>query len=279
MKLSEVITYNGGKGDLDGNNYWKKHRVPRYIYIFTMLVLMGICIGLVSLFVCSSYLGNEDWAMFLSYLREPLILLLNLLPCVLLVLLFYFATGRAWAAFTFPALLIFILSLINYYKIRIRNEPFLASDISLAGEAAGIISNYTLDVTGRVLLLIGCFVFGVLFAVFLMRGSLKNKWARIIGSVLSAGALAALFFTVYISPTVYNTATNETAEYNRWSELQVYVSKGFVYPFLHSVPDAFPKPPEGYDEDDAAELLGAYQDEGINESKKVNLIAVMLEAY
>ena len=88
MKFSDIIFYNKGVGEADGNNYWKKYRVPHYVYIFTVLVLMGIGIGIVSLFLCSAYLEEIGWGMFLSYLHEPLILLLNILPCVLLVLLF-----------------------------------------------------------------------------------------------------------------------------------------------------------------------------------------------
>ena len=130
MKISDIVFYNKGRGAADGNNYWRKYRTPHYIYIFTMLVLMGIGIGVVSLFLCSSYLDEIGWEMFGTYFQEPLILLLNILPCVLLVLFFYFATGRAWAAFTFPALIVFILSLVNYYKIRIRSEAFIAKDLA-----------------------------------------------------------------------------------------------------------------------------------------------------
>ena len=278
MKFSDIIFYNKGVGEADGNNYWKKYRVPHYVYIFTVLVLMGIGIGIVSLFLCSAYLEEIGWEMFLSYLHEPLILLLNILPCVLLVLLFYFATGRAWAAFTFPALIIFVLSVINYYKIRIRSEAFIASDLTLIGETAGIISNYRLEITGRVILTAAVFVLGILFAVFLMRGVLKNKKVRLIGSGAVAVVCAILYMTVYTGSGVYNAAVNDTAEFNKWSELELYVSKGFVYPFLHSVQDAFPSPPEGYDSDMAGEILEEYPDSDIPEEKKVNVIAVMFEA-
>jgi phosphoglycerol transferase MdoB-like AlkP superfamily enzyme len=279
MNFFDVISYNKGKGTSNGNNYWKKYTVPHYIYIGLMLVLMGIGIGLVSLFVCSFYLGNGDWEMFLSYLHEPLILLLNILPCVLLVAFFYFATGRSWISFLVSALIVFIMSAINYYKIRIRNEAFTASDMVLFSEATGIISRYTLEITGRILLAVFSLIFGTVFAVFFMKGKLRNVWVRVIGSILSLGALVGLVATVYQDDGVYSKAVNNTAEYNVWSDFQIFVSKGFVYPFLHSIQDAIPSPPEGYSESKAAAILSQYSSDTIPDDKKVNIISVMLEAY
>ena len=279
MKLSDIVLYNGGRGGEDGNNYWKKYRTPHYIYIFLMLLLMGIGIGLTSLMLCSVYLTQTGFGVFVSYLREPLVLLMNLLPCVLLVFLFYFATGRAWAAFTFPALIVFVLSLVNYYKIRIRSEALVARDMTLIGETAGIISHYELEISGRVLLMALAFVVGVIFSVFLMRGKLKNKLVRIIGSVATIAVCALLYTTVYTSESVYNAVENDSAGINPWSELQVYVSKGFIYPFIYTVQDAFPQPPEGYEEGAAREIFSQYEDVDIPEDERVNIIAVMFESY
>jgi len=252
----------------------RKHR----IYTFAMLVLMGIGIGLVSLLLASPYLGYSGNSMFVSYFKVPLILLLNILPCVLLILLVYFISGRAWISFLFTSVLIFGMSLGNYYKIRLRSDPFIASDIAILGEAGDIVSEYTLDITGRVLITVFCFVIGLLFAVFFMRGCFKNAKARIggIAAVLIVSVL--LYSTVYTSETVYNKAANNE-KINIWSTLQVFVSKGFVYPFIYSVQDAFPQPPEGYKEKDAEELLSGYQTDDIEEDKKVNVISIMLEAY
>lgn len=279
MNFFDIVFYNTRKGSGgEENNYWKKYKIPHAVYICLMLILMGIGIGLVSLFVSSSYLGNEGWDMFRSYLTLPLILVLNILPCILLVFLFYFATGRAWAAFTFPSLIVFALTLVNYYKIRIRSEAFAAADFSLIGELTGILPQYTLEITGRVLAIIAAFTFGVLFSIFLMRGKLKNKWVRIIGVILVIALCAVLYITVYTDKNVYNKADN-SEHINRWSDLQLYVSKGFIYPFIYSIPDAFPKPPEGYDENHEANIMASYTDDAIPENKKVNVISVMFEAY
>lgn len=278
MSFWDIISYNKGAGYSDGNNYWKKYRVPHYIYIYLMLTLMGVGIGVVSLFLCSPYLGQNGYSMFVSYFTHPLIAVLNILPCVLLVYLAYFISGRAWVAFTFPSALILILSAINYYKIQLRNEAFIAKDIAFFGEAAGVINNYTLSVTPRILATLFCVIFGVLFAVFLMKGVMKNKWVRIIGVILVIALCAALYVTVYTNDKVYSKADNSEG-INIWSDLQVYISKGFVYSFINSIPDAFPTLPEGYNEKDTETMLSAYSDGTIDESKKVDVISVMLEAY
>lgn len=279
MKLFDIISYNGGRGPLDGNPYWKKYTVPHYIYISLMLTLMGVGIGLVSLFICSAYLNFIGWEMFISYLREPLILALNLLPCVLLVWFFYFLTGRAWSAFGLSAAVVFVFSLINYYKIRIRSEAFLFSDMLLFGEAAGILGRYNIEITGRALSAAAALVFGLVFAAFLMRGRLKNAWVRVVGSVLTAMALITLTLTVYQSGEVYTAAKNNSVDYNVWSDLATYVSKGFVYPFLHSSATAVQSAPEGYSDSAAQEILSRYADEDMPEEKKVNVISVMFEAF
>lgn len=258
----------------------EEYPTGKKIFTAVLLPVMGVCIGLVSLFVCGILDTDLGWTMFLSYLHEPVILALNLIPCVLLVWLFFFLTGRVWPAFVFPAALVFALSAINYYKIRIRSETFLVSDVAIAGEAAGIISRYKLEFSGRILLMIGALAFGTLFTVLLLRGKWKNRRARLICAAVTLAAIAALGVTVYRSTDVYyNKAVNKTAEINVWSDLQVYVSKGFLYPFAYSAKSAFPEAPEGYSEARAKAILAPYEDADIPADKRVNIISVMLEAY
>ena len=261
-----------------GRENSRRTKILHFIYIYVMLVIMGVCIGIVSLILASSFLGKNDSGMFFSYFGAPLVLILNLIPTVLLVLLVYFVSGRAWISFTCSALLIFVLSLINYYKIRLRDDPFLAADLALINESNHMLSRYSLDVTGRVLLTIGCFAFGVLFAVFFMRGSLKNVRVRCAGAAAVIAAAIALYAGVYSSNTIYNSAANNE-NINIWSDLQVYVSKGFIYPFIHSIKDVSISPPEGYNSNEAAAWLAEYETDDISAGKEVNIISIMLESY
>ena len=99
--------------------------------------------------------------------------------------------------------------------------------------------------------------------------------AGIAGTAL---ACAAALSPLYASDQVYQDNANEE-HINKWSVTQQYVSRGLLYPFLHSVKDAFPRPPEGYDQREAEGWLAQYEDAAIPEDKKVNLVGIMLEAF
>jgi phosphoglycerol transferase MdoB-like AlkP superfamily enzyme len=195
------------------------------------------------------------------------------------VVFFWFAFGRLWAGFLAGGGIITVLSLINYYKIRIRTEAFTASDLNFAGEAAGILSRYKLELTGRVIFIVSALIAGTLAAAFFARGKLRRRWVRLVGALTCLAVFITLFFTVYVSDKTYEAATNRTAEYDQWSELEAFVSKGFIYPFLYSVKSAVRTPPEGYSEAAAKDILAQYSDEAIPAGKKVNIIAVQLEAF
>ena len=251
---------------------------PHRVYMAVMLVLMGVGIGCVSLLLASSFFGRDGGAIFFNYFKHPHILALNLLPPILLVLLFWFLFGRAGAAFGTAAGIVLGFSVANFYKIQLRDDPLLAIDLTTVGEAGDILSRYQLTFHWKIGVTIFAVVFGVLFAHFLMRGRPPGRRVRAIGAaaVLVCGAACA---PLYASDTLYDEQVAGTELIDIWSDMQVYVSKGFVYPFLHSIPDAFPHPPEGYDEEQAQALLGAYEDGTIEEDEQVNIISIMLEAY
>jgi len=281
MNCWDIIDYNGGKGPADGNHYWRRYTVPHWLYVGLMLLAIGVGIGLVSLFVCSVYMSDAGWSMFVSYFENPLIVVLNVLPCVLLVFFFWCVSGRAWVAVTVPALLIYVMSAINYYKVRIRNEAFTARDIRLAGEALGILPNYKLEFSGRILLMLVTFAAAVLFAVFLMKGRLGRPWLRLLCAVLIVALCAALYVGVYVPRGWYEKTENdsERIEIDQWAQLDSFVSRGFVYSFLHTLKDAFPRVPEGYSAKEAAAILAAAPEGHIADDKKVSVIALMLESY
>ena len=62
---------------------------------------------------------------------------------------------------------------------------------------------------------------------------------------------------VYADDDLYDNKTENFDYINRWSSTQLYLSKGFIYPFLHSITVGSIEPPEGYDADAARELLAS----------------------
>ena len=101
-----------------------------HVWLAFALTGLGFCVGVLTLMLATAYLKLDSTDLFLSYfLLEPMLLLLNVLPPILLIWFFYFLTRRAWAAFLGSFLPCVGLALVNYFKIRLRGDPLLAADL------------------------------------------------------------------------------------------------------------------------------------------------------
>ncbi len=248
-------------------------------YLAVFLLAFAVADGLLALRLAAfSCAGLDGEALYASYFAHPLIAALNLLPAALLMALCYFLTRRAWAAQLLCALPIVGFALVNYFKIQLRGDQFLAADLRFVRSAGSIVGRYSPELSPAV---IGAAVLTglmLLFALLLLPNGVRGKKLRL-GGVLVCAALSALLYTqVYVSEDVYLLTENDIA--NPWSDVETFLSRGFWYPFLHSVPDAFPAPPDkSYSEHAADALLARYQDADIPPEKKVNVMGVMLEAF
>lgn len=254
-------------------------RRAHHLWLALALTGLGCCVGGLSLFfAATAYVKLNSMALLYSYLANPLILALNLLPPVLLIWLFYFLSRRAWVGFLGSFLPTIGVALANYFKIRLRSDPLLATDLRLAAEAGGIVGGYTLDLTWLVWFALGCFIAGLLFSIFLMPQGVRGWRERSFGALSCLALMAVAFAGPYTSPKVY-AATANNRFINQWSDVEVFVSKGCVYPFLYSFRNMFPTPPAGYDKAQAAAQLAQYPDSDIPEGRRVSVMGVMLEAF
>ena len=236
----------------------------------------SLCVGTLSLYFAAVFKQAE---LFGSYFKKPLIALLNLAPVLLLALGLYFLTGRPGLAYGLTAGLTAGFTMGNWFKLQFRNDPLLFEDLLLLKEAGNMAGKYQLFLSRTMALALALLLLGGVFFHFCVRGRLKGQTRyRFLG--ISAVILAALpLQEAILSDSVYQDRTANNDLINRWSATQVYVSKGFVYPFLYSVKSASDAPPEGYDAKRAEAMLNAYQDADIPEDQKVSLITIMLEAY
>ena len=60
---------------------------------------------------------------------------------------------------------------------------------------------------------------------------------------------------------------------------QQFISRGFIYPFLYSSKDVGMKKPDGYNKKEIENSLKDIKEDDIPGDKKVNIIAIMMEAY
>ena len=251
------------------------HKLSHSRILTVLLLLAASCgLGVLSLHFAAVF---EAEKMFASYFENPWLALLNLLPCVWLALFLWFATRRAAVSFAVSAALVMTLSLASWFKLQFRNDPLMFEDILLIKEAGNMSERYQLFATKSMFAALAAVLAAVLVLALFARAGLPGK-ARIIGSVLMLVCLIPLGM-LYTNSEIYTEKTENDDLINRWSTTQVYVSKGFLYPFLHSVQDAIDAPPEGYDEKEAAAVLAQYQDAPIPDEQKVDVIGIMLEAY
>ncbi|MGI5970894.1 MAG: sulfatase-like hydrolase/transferase [Oscillospiraceae bacterium] len=256
----------------------KKFEKLRQSFAFTavMLLFASCALGICSLFLATSKYGH---AMFLSYLRSFWIITLNLLPVVLFTFLLYFLINRAAWAFGLSAGLTMLATLINYMKMLHRNDPLIAEDVTLFLEAANMGQKYPWELKPVCYIIIGLCMLGIIFAAVFMRGRIGKKRRRAIGALICVAVFAVLFKPLYLNNNVYNEWTRNEELISPWSENQRYISKGFIYPFLHSISYNINTEPEGYDENKAASELSSYANSDIPADKKVDIIAIMLESY
>jgi phosphoglycerol transferase MdoB-like AlkP superfamily enzyme len=248
----------------------------RGFYTFIMLLLSGIGLGLISMyFGAAQYLLD----MFVSYFKNPWVPVLNIVPVLLLIFFLYFLFNRVWLSFLVSGILVLLASLINYYKLLLRNDPLLFSDIHYATEGGAMaFENYNLSINYKIILAVAILLICAAAAFFLVKGRMKSSRLRVLGMVCTAALFMLSYYRLYTNTTLYNSIEN-FGLVSRWSATGQYVSRGFVYPFLYSIKNAQEKPPEGYDEDEAAAVLNGYKYDYIPSDKKVNIVAVMLEAF
>lgn len=257
----------------------RKRRAVFWLWNGGVLLAAGLSLGALSLFFAY---GDYPDIIMGSYFRHSLLLFLNLAPAVLLLALLYAVLGRAWAAFLAADIVVWGLSLGNYYKLRFRDDPLMFQDLWNLRDAAAItaMTDYDLTPDKRVWSGILCLLFGTALLFFFVRGRLPKK-ARL-ALLLAAALLCVPMAEACGDNILYSEKTDNMAQFSdqeRWSSTRQYLSKGFVYPFLHSITAGAVKPPKGYREADIKALLASYDPEDIPDERKVDIIAIQLEAF
>lgn len=272
----------------DRKQRWKVlwHRIktpPKLTQKVSLLTTIGLLlmasIGMAALCLM---IGTLDFSRgrFSSYFHEPTLLLLNYLPVFLLFFFFYFATNRAWLAYLLPSIVLLCLDFVNYFKVILRGDPFVAADFADTGAAAGILGQYEISLPlwfylSLVLLVVGTLV---LLRYGRFRVPKKQWWVRVIALVLCVAMMFGAWSVFYSDAVLYDKQKNHSM-FSRWKEAENYASRGFLYSFLYSINDIFVGEPEGYSEKKALELLSAYDNAEIPAEERVNIVVTMLESF
>lgn len=249
------------------------------VWVFLWLTAFGLGIGLLSLYLtANSYAGIDAQALWASYMKLPLLVVMNLLLPLLVVYLGFFLFARPWAAYLLSAVPFLGLALASYYKIQLRGDPVLASDLRLIRTAGGIMGNYTFELTEPVKLVIAGFAGMLILSLVLLRRERMSQRGRLAGLMVMLALTLASYFELYTSADIYEKTANNSL-INPWSEVEIYLSRGTTYPFLYSVQDMLPNAPSGYRESEASSTLAEYENADIPEEQKITFVGIMLEAF
>lgn len=242
---------------------------------------LGVWVGVLTLVLsAAACLDLDAGELFFSYFTaNPLVALVNCLVPVGLVWLGWFLTQRGWAAYLLGCLPCLAVGLVNSFKISLRSDPLLFSDLMLAAEAGDIMGGgYVLEFTPAILASLACGVLGLVFAALCIpRGTLKVP-ERVFAALSGAAVLAISMPAFFLNEGFEEKMVNEGL-IDPWSDTERYVSRGAVSSFLNSAGELFESAPEGFDRNHARALLSAFPGADIPEEKKVSVMAVMLEAF
>lgn len=260
-------------------NAGRAMRWAHRVWVFLWLTAFGLGIGLLSLYLtANSYAGIDAQALWASYMKLPLLVVMNLLLPLLVVYLGFFLFARPWAAYLLSAVPFLGLALASYYKIQLRGDPVLASDLRLLRTAGGIMGNYTFELTEPVKLVIAGFAGMLILSLVLLRRERMSRHERLAGLMLLLSLTLAGGFELYPDADIYEKTANNSL-INPWSEVEIYLSRGTTYPFLYSVQDMLPDAPSGYRESEATGTLAEYENADIPEEQKITFVGIMLEAF
>lgn len=263
--------------------FWQKTTAPEWsrpkkcLFWCWNIAVYGLLCGLLGIISLVLSVGSYQVEISLATIKTPVLLLYNVLPVIALGLILYALIGRGCWSYGLTGLIVVGLSVGNYYKIALRDDPLMLGDLLLIREAGNMLQRYDLFFSKSIVCTLLCFLLGFFFLFLLQRGKL-GLWLRLGVAACGVGMLALLL------PQMLDGAAYEQNYYyehvaERYSPTQNYIAHGFVYPFVYSYHSTVETPPQGYDQEATEERLAQYEDQDIPADQRVNVIGIMLEAF
>lgn len=206
---------------------------------------------------------------------QPLLLLLNWLPCLLMVSVFGFLMRNVFYGAALTGLLINLLSYINHIKIEARNDPLVSADIAMLFEGLTAAGEYRLNLRMDLISFIVFFSL-LLFLTGIFIKTPEIKWVHRISGSLSVLALSmVLFIFVYKDKGLYG-SFKVPQMYNMVSS---YNTLGFNYSFIHSISLNTLKKPEGFSKAEVEAWISEGAGASPEDTVRPHIIVVMCEAF
>lgn len=183
---------------------------------------------------------------------------LNVLIYLILEVLFVCLMQKGMLGLQALYICAWLVGALNYYLLKFRGQPFLATDIFALRTAMSVAGQYTFEVAEELAFtfLILYFLFTCMWAlgkmeIFQKRTGKKRILIKGCGAI---GAAAALFFWIgsYDFPDTYNIGVDF------WWQANTYQATGFAPAFISFWQRMKISKPDGYTEQSAEEILDEY---------------------
>ena len=187
----------------------------------------------------------------------------------------YVISNSTKAASLILSILICILGLVNYFVYSFRGIPILATDLTIAGTALNVMSeyNYTLSYEPYVLILITVFWCICICKLRSYKG-LRIRFripAVVIYFLLLSISIYTLVFTDFLR--------GKNITINTFKPQKSYAKNGTILTFARSIQFLLVEKPEGYTLETAKEIAGEYTAVSTQDANTPNVIIIMDEAF
>ena len=262
-------------------------RLPRRLVLMVAFILLGGVMATLGLEIPSNH--NILW-------MYPLCLLLEYALITAVAAGLFFLGQRRGGAPAILAMGLFILGIAEYFVITFKSTPIQPGDLSALSTAASVAGTgytYTLSsfcLYGLALAALGMVSFHLAGALRPAGRAFANR--RRLATNLLVGVLCLAGVTCHVTLIdYYNTLGIQVYT---WRPLESYYRQGFLPAFISSAQTIVPPKPEGYDADEAQDLIDEYAasydaNEGATDARtqasaqfdeeKPTVIAIMNETF
>ncbi|MFV0479260.1 MAG: LTA synthase family protein [Anaerorhabdus sp.] len=172
--------------------------------------------------------------------------------------------------------LVYVIAIVNYFKLNLRQEPLYFSDIFSVREGMTVAGQYKVEITNKMWL-----IFFVTIVITIILAKLPQllelrKRERLVGMLV---ALA-----LFLGPVVQGYATTAMQQYtktpdsNAFDRMYTYSSRGVIYSFIRSYSEFVGIKPDNYSQKLVDGLMEEYTDVSL-ENNQINVLAIMMESY
>lgn len=233
-----------------------------HIFIFSLIL---------SLMQTFMHIGISGITSFLDAFN-PIILIINSSLFFIVISFLVFLTGKFHISFIIMSVITQLFLIVNHYKIHFLSVPLKASDLILGKEATGMLGNYTIPISIKVVLITLCLILLCVFAFKYLKNEKIKITYRLLGIIITLLVSYFSYNYFYLNTKIYDSVTFFS---NEFSEVDVVNGHGFFYSMVNGIGRTKYQKPDGYDKENVKALLDVKK----TDESYPNVIAVMSEAF